>query len=133
MRRILLILSAALSAWMLSLWLVGLAAALRLLRRVPLRRARPSTVLASLVVSGQVRAASGANRRKLLFVVTEDWYFCLHRLPLALAAMEAGMDVSIATNVTSDGDLIDRASISLHRWQLRRGCTRSAAEVEMNR
>lgn len=70
-----------------------------------------------------MRAANGARRLKLLFVVTEDWYFCSHRLPLALAAMEAGMDVSIATNVTSHGDLIERAGISLHPWRLRRGST----------
>ena len=38
---------------------------------------------------------------KLLFVVTEDWYFVSHRLPLAVAALGAGMDVSIATNVSS--------------------------------
>ena len=34
---------------------------------------------------------------KLLFVVTEDWYFVSHRLPLAVAAQKAGFDVAVAT------------------------------------
>jgi glycosyltransferase involved in cell wall biosynthesis len=34
---------------------------------------------------------------KLLFIVTEDWYFVSHRLPLALAAKAAGFEVVVAT------------------------------------
>jgi hypothetical protein len=33
---------------------------------------------------------------KLLFFVTEDWYFCSHRLPLAIAARDAGFEVAVA-------------------------------------
>lgn len=33
---------------------------------------------------------------KLLYVVTEDWFFCLHFLPMARAARRAGFDVAIA-------------------------------------
>ena len=43
---------------------------------------------------------------KLLFVVTEDWYFWSHRLDLARAAVQAGFDVSIATRVTDHGERI---------------------------
>ena len=43
---------------------------------------------------------------KLLFVVTEDWYFWSHRLDLARAAAQAGFDVSIATRVTDHGERI---------------------------
>ena len=32
---------------------------------------------------------------KLLFFVTEDWYFCSHRLSLAIAAKEAGYELKI--------------------------------------
>ena len=39
------------------------------------------------------------NNRKLLFLVTEDWYFCSHRLPIARAAREAGFEVVVATRV----------------------------------
>ncbi len=42
-------------------------------------------------------------RPRLLFVVTEDWYFWSHRLPMAQAAQAAGFDVAVATRVTDHG------------------------------
>lgn len=39
--------------------------------------------------------------KKLLFVVTEDWYFCSHRLSLARAARQAGYQVVVATRVNA--------------------------------
>jgi glycosyltransferase involved in cell wall biosynthesis len=43
---------------------------------------------------------SDAGRRpKLLFLVTEDWYFCSHRLPVARAARDDGFEVVVATRV----------------------------------
>jgi len=36
---------------------------------------------------------------KILYLVTEDWYFCSHRLPLAAAARRAGYDVAVATTL----------------------------------
>jgi len=32
---------------------------------------------------------------KLLFGVTEDWYFVSHRLPLAVTASEANLEVAV--------------------------------------
>ena len=51
--------------------------------------------------------------RKLLFVVTEDWYFCSHRLELAKAAIDAGFHVAVATRVQKHGSLIQEAGIEL--------------------
>ncbi len=51
--------------------------------------------------------------KKILFVVTEDWYFCSHRLNLAIAAMNAGFDVTVATRVTKHDNQILDAGISL--------------------
>jgi glycosyltransferase involved in cell wall biosynthesis len=39
------------------------------------------------------------SRRRLLFLVTEDWYFWAHRLHLARAARDAGYEVAVATRV----------------------------------
>jgi glycosyltransferase involved in cell wall biosynthesis len=50
---------------------------------------------------------------KLLFVVTEDWYFVSHRLPLAVAAQKAGFDVAVATRVGEYGETIRAAGIRL--------------------
>lgn len=38
---------------------------------------------------------------RLLYVVTEDWYFRLHWLNLAVAAKRAGYDVAVATRVNA--------------------------------
>ncbi len=43
---------------------------------------------------------------KLLYLVTEDWYFCSHRLELAAAAQENGYRVSVATRVAKHGQQI---------------------------
>lgn len=48
---------------------------------------------------------------KILFVVTEDWYFCSHRLPLAIAAKEAGHDVAVATRISTHREIIEQAGI----------------------
>jgi glycosyltransferase involved in cell wall biosynthesis len=37
--------------------------------------------------------------RKLVFVITEDWFFVSHFLPMARAARELGLDVAVVTRV----------------------------------
>jgi glycosyltransferase involved in cell wall biosynthesis len=64
-------------------------------------------------------AASG-GRPKLLFVVTEDWYFCSHRLPLARAARDDGFEVLVATRVDRHGDRIRDEGLRLIPLRLRR-------------
>ncbi len=58
-------------------------------------------------------------RRKLIFLVTEDWYFWSHRLPMARAAQAAGFDVAVAARVTAHGERIRAAGFTLHplAWQ----------------
>lgn len=53
------------------------------------------------------------DRPRLLYLITEDWYFWSHRLDLARVAMQAGFDVSIATRVTDHGDRIRREGFRL--------------------
>jgi glycosyltransferase involved in cell wall biosynthesis len=57
---------------------------------------------------------------KLLFVVTEDWYFVSHRLPLAVAAQAAGFDVAVATREGRQADVIRNAGIRLIPFTLSR-------------
>ena len=45
-------------------------------------------------------------RPKLLYLVTEDWYFCSHRLPMARAARDGGLEVVVATRVARHADRI---------------------------
>jgi len=60
-------------------------------------------------------------RPKLLFFITEDWYFVSHRLPLALAAIKAGYDVVLVTNVSEHAEGIQKAGIKLIGLDLDRG------------
>ena len=53
------------------------------------------------------------RRPKLLYLVSEDWYFVSHRLPLAIAAKAAGFEVSVATRVQHHGDAIREAGLRL--------------------
>lgn len=57
---------------------------------------------------------------KLLFLVTEDWYFCSHRLPIARAARDAGFTVLVATHVDRHGGLIENEGFRLFPISLRR-------------
>jgi len=61
--------------------------------------------------------------RKLLFVVSEDWYFLSHRLELAVAARAAGWDVIVATQVNREEDAarITSAGLRLYPLALDRG------------
>jgi len=41
---------------------------------------------------------------KILYLVTEDWFFVSHFLPIAQAARDCGLQVAIATRVHEDGE-----------------------------
>jgi glycosyltransferase involved in cell wall biosynthesis len=59
----------------------------------------------------------------LLFLVTEDWYFLSHRLPMAMAAKQAGYRVHVATRVGKGGADIERLGFTLHPLAWQRGST----------
>jgi len=58
---------------------------------------------------------------RLIYVVTEDWYFLSHRLPMARAARAAGFEVHVATNVGEDGKDIEKEGFILHPVRFGRG------------
>ena len=59
--------------------------------------------------------------RKLLYLVSEDWYFLSHRLPMARAAKKAGYEVHVATRVVDGGRQIRDEGFILHPLDWRRG------------
>lgn len=69
------------------------------------------------------------SRPRLLFLVTEDWYFVSHRLPLAVVAREAGFDVAVATRVREHGQAIEDAGIELVPFELSRRGGNPLAEI----
>ncbi|MFC0284544.1 glycosyltransferase family 4 protein [Camelimonas abortus] len=48
---------------------------------------------------GPASATGGARAPTLAFLVTEDWFFCSHFLPMARAAREMGLEVAVITRV----------------------------------
>src|SRR4029077_1198925 len=66
------------------------------------------------------RARSEAPLR-LLYVVTEDWYFVSHRLPMARAARDAGFEVHVATRVVDGAAAIQAEGFVLHPVPFVRG------------
>jgi glycosyltransferase involved in cell wall biosynthesis len=72
---------------------------------------------------------------KLLFLVTEDWYFWSHRLPVARAARDAGFAVVVATRVRAHGERIRAEGFALRPLPWRRrgdgvmGAVRALAAV----
>jgi len=57
----------------------------------------------------------------LAYLVTQDWYFMSHRLPMALAAQRAGYNVHVITHVEKDRDAIEALGFRLHALDWRRG------------
>jgi hypothetical protein len=60
---------------------------------------------------------------KLLYLVTEDWYFWSHRLPMAKAAQRAGFAVGVATRIAEHGERIRGEGFALQPLHWRRGNT----------
>ncbi len=68
---------------------------------------------------------------RILYFVTEDWYFCSHRLAIARAAREAGMEVFVATHVTAHGEQILAEGFHLIPLHLRRQSLSPFTEIRV--
>ena len=49
----------------------------------------------------------------IVYFVSEDYYFCSHRMPIARAAKQAGHRISVLTRVNNHGDVIKSAGFEL--------------------
>jgi glycosyltransferase involved in cell wall biosynthesis len=74
-------------------------------------------------------AAAGSPLR-LLYVVTEDWAFLSHRLPMARAARDAGFEVHVATRVNAGAAAIAAEGFILHPIPFARGSTAPLATLQ---
>ena len=63
---------------------------------------------------------TGKNGR-LLYVVSEDWYFASHRLDLALSAITRGWAVAVACRQSNATPTITTAGVDVREWRLPRG------------
>jgi glycosyltransferase involved in cell wall biosynthesis len=72
-------------------------------------------------MAGEQPSRASAQPPRLLYVVTEDWAFLSHRLPMARAAREAGFEVHVATRVSGGAAAIKAERFVLHPIPFRRG------------
>ena len=70
-------------------------------------------------VSSMVRTREFQLKR-LLFVVTEDWYFVSHRLYMATVAVKAGYKVALLSKTSKYQELIEESGIEVINWSLNR-------------
>jgi glycosyltransferase involved in cell wall biosynthesis len=71
------------------------------------------------------------SRGTILYLVTEDWFFVMHRLAVATAASRFGFDVHVATTVHDDGQLISDLGFKLHPLSWKRGSLNPADNIAM--
>lgn len=67
------------------------------------------------------------NKPKLLLVVNVDWFFLSHRLPVALAARDAGYEVHVATALTRPATELEIHGFVVHPLDIDR---RSAGPMQ---
>ena len=60
-------------------------------------------------------------KRRLMLVVTDDWYLWSHRIGLAEAARDAGYEVTVATTVRDHGERIRALGLGLVHVDFARG------------
>jgi glycosyltransferase involved in cell wall biosynthesis len=72
---------------------------------------------------------SPRQKPRLLYVVTEDWAFLSHRLPMARAAREAGFEVHVATRISNGAAAIEAERFILHPIPFVRGSLSPAATL----
>jgi glycosyltransferase involved in cell wall biosynthesis len=58
---------------------------------------------------------------RILYVVTEDWYFLSHRLPMARAAKKAGYEVHVAARYLDGAAAVEAEGFVPHRLDWSRG------------
>ncbi|HET7612919.1 MAG TPA: glycosyltransferase family 4 protein [Gemmatimonadaceae bacterium] len=69
------------------------------------------------------------RKRKILFFIGADWYFCSHRLLLARGLHQAGYEIVVLTHVTNDGERIRKEGFRLVESTLARGSLNPLSDV----
>ncbi|MBF0344359.1 MAG: glycosyltransferase family 4 protein [Nitrospirae bacterium] len=68
-------------------------------------------------------------KKKILFLVTEDWYFCSHRMSIARAVRDMGCEVVIATRVKEHATEIKKEGFKLIPIRLKRSNKNPVTEI----
>lgn len=80
-----------------------------------------SRAIPPAVTTGSPAQTQRGAAPRVIYLVTEDWYFISHRLPMARAARNAGFEVHVATRIDRHGAAIKAEGFHLHPVAWRRG------------
>ncbi|MCH7696254.1 MAG: glycosyltransferase family 4 protein [Proteobacteria bacterium] len=67
--------------------------------------------------------------KKIVYLISEDWYFYSHRFDLAKASIKQGYQVTLITRVGQYGDIITKAGINLIDVNFRRAVGNPLADL----
>ncbi len=86
--------------------------------------------LLALVEGSSKRIMMPERQKTLIYVVTEDWYFWLHRLAIGQAALQAGYRVIVCARVQAHGEILEKLGFTVVALPWRRGAGPFFAEVK---
>ena len=67
--------------------------------------------------------------KKVLFIVSEDWYFLSHRLYLAKTAIENGYQVALLSRISSHREFFESIGLTVFDWSLDRRSSNPIKEM----
>ena len=67
--------------------------------------------------------------KSIIYFVSEDWYFCSHRLPIARKALTDGFKVVVITRINKHRDIIKSEGFELAPIEIKRGGINLFSEV----
>jgi len=68
--------------------------------------------------------------KTIIFFVSEDWYFCSHRLPVARKVLAEGFKVVVVTKVSKHRDVIESEGFELVPIEIKRGSVNLLSELK---
>ena len=69
------------------------------------------------------------TKKRVLFVITEDWALVSHRLHLAEAAIKLGYEVAVVARVTKYRDMLEASGLKVFHWRLERQSLNPICEI----
>ncbi len=60
------------------------------------------------------------KKKKILFIISEDWYFFSHRLSLAVIAIKSGYEVGLLCRVSKYRKEIEAEGVKVFNWSINR-------------
>jgi len=69
--------------------------------------------------------------KKIIYLVSEDWYFCSHRQDIAKAAKQHGYQITVITRVRNHGEIIRNTGINLVNVEFQRSARHPLKDIKL--